>query len=162
MVRQADPDSAPESTAKTDGTAGKKERVIHTRVPAVLEQELKRFADHLRIPVSNLIRTILEDAVTMADRAGSRVEDELRSVIAHLHSERERLAQLKRPKVEDPFAGVLGFQPITMNMDGACARCGASLNVGRTGYLGLCDRPGQRILACARCLPEPKPEGDQK
>ena len=30
---------------------GKKERVLHTRVPAVLERELKRFADNLRIPV---------------------------------------------------------------------------------------------------------------
>ena len=28
----------------------KHERVIHTRVPAVLEEELKRFADNLRVP----------------------------------------------------------------------------------------------------------------
>ena len=38
----------------------KKERVIHTRVPAVLEAELKRFAEGLRVPVSNVIRTLLE------------------------------------------------------------------------------------------------------
>ena len=30
----------------------RKERVLHTRVPAVLERELKRFADNLRVPVS--------------------------------------------------------------------------------------------------------------
>ena len=52
----------------------KKERVIHTRVPALLEEELKRFAEDLRVPVSNLIRTILEDALAAADQAGERVE----------------------------------------------------------------------------------------
>jgi hypothetical protein len=58
--------------------------VIHTRVPAVLEEELKRFADTLRVPVSNLIRTILEDALAVAEQAGHRVELELRSGVAQL------------------------------------------------------------------------------
>ena len=69
----------------------KKERVIHTRVPAVLEEELKRFADDLRVPVSNLIRTILEDALTAADQAGERVERELRAGAARLAHGRESL-----------------------------------------------------------------------
>ena len=69
----------------------KKERVIHTRVPAVLEEELKRFAENLRVPVSNLIRTILEDALAVADQAGHRVERELRSGVAQLAHGREIL-----------------------------------------------------------------------
>jgi hypothetical protein len=69
----------------------RKERVIHTRVPAVLEEELTRFADSLRVPVSNLIRTILEDALAVADRAGHRVERELRSGVAQLAHGREIL-----------------------------------------------------------------------
>ena len=44
------------------GSPPLKERVIHTRVPALLEEELKRFAENLRMPVSNLVRAILEDA----------------------------------------------------------------------------------------------------
>ena len=62
----------------------KHERVIHTRVPAALEAELRRFAENLRVPVSNLIRTILEDALALADQAGQRVERELRSGVAQL------------------------------------------------------------------------------
>jgi len=62
----------------------KHERVIHTRVPAALEAELRRFAENLRVPVSNLIRTILEDALAVADQAGHRVERELRSGVAQL------------------------------------------------------------------------------
>ena len=46
-----------------DEAAPKKERVLHTRVPAVLEEELKRLATALRMPVSNLVRAVLEDAV---------------------------------------------------------------------------------------------------
>ncbi|MDB4996024.1 MAG: hypothetical protein JWM74_3456, partial [Myxococcaceae bacterium] len=43
-------DSAPPSTPSSPSgeREEKKERVLHTRVPAVLEQELKRFADNLR------------------------------------------------------------------------------------------------------------------
>lgn len=69
----------------------RKERVIHTRVPAPLEEELKRFAEELRIPVSNLIRTILEDALAAADQAGERVERGLRDGAARLADGREHL-----------------------------------------------------------------------
>jgi len=69
----------------------RKERVIHTRVPAPLEEELKRFAEELRIPVSNLIRTILEDALAAADQAGQRVERGLRDSAARLAHGRNHL-----------------------------------------------------------------------
>ncbi len=65
--------------------------MIHTRVPAVLEQELKRFAENLRVPVSNLIRTILEDALAVADQAGRRVDRQLRSGVDQLAHGREIL-----------------------------------------------------------------------
>ena len=38
--------------------SGKKERVLHTRVPEVLEEELKRLATNLRLPVSNVVPCI--------------------------------------------------------------------------------------------------------
>src|ERR1700687_968841 len=67
------------------------ERVIHTRVPLELEKELKRFAENLRVPVSNLIRTILEDALAVAEQASPRVETELRSRTAQLARGRDSL-----------------------------------------------------------------------
>jgi hypothetical protein len=85
----------------------KNERVIHTRVPAVLEEELKQFAEDLRVPVSNLIRTILEDALAAADQAGVRVEHELRAGVARLAHGREALrrsltGRLLRPSARRP------------------------------------------------------------
>jgi hypothetical protein len=76
-----------------------KERVIHTRVPAVLEEELKRFADNLRVPVSNLIRTILEDALAVAEQAGHRVERELHSGVARLTHGRKMLHRRLRRSI---------------------------------------------------------------
>ena len=73
--------------------------MIHARVPAVLEEELKRFADNLRVPVSNLIRTILEDALAVADQAGRRVERELRSGLAQLAHGREILRRKLAPRI---------------------------------------------------------------
>jgi hypothetical protein len=73
--------------------------VIHTRVPAVLEEELKRFAESLRVPVSNLIRTILEDALVVAEQAGQRVERELHSGVAQLAHGRKMLHRRLRRRI---------------------------------------------------------------
>jgi hypothetical protein len=94
MPKRAPPEAA-------NGRA-KKERVIHTRVPAVLEEELKRFAEDLRVPVSNLIRTILEDALAAADQAGERVERELRAGVARLSHGRQALRRSLAGRLQGP------------------------------------------------------------
>lgn len=135
----------------------KKERVIHTRVPAVLEAELKRFAENLRVPVSNLIRTILEDAVAVADKATESVERELRTAANKVNDEREKLRRsIARP---DPLEGVFGFQPLVMNVHSNCAKCSVPLDPGADAHLALSDRPGPRQFVCPSCLPGRKPAG---
>jgi len=69
----------------------RKEKVLHTRVPTVLEQELKELAKNLRVPVSNLVRTILQDALSTAEALGRVAEDELRGAAATLARNRARL-----------------------------------------------------------------------
>jgi hypothetical protein len=135
-----------------DPKEAKKERVLHTRVPAVLERELKRFAENLRIPVSNLVRTILEDAVSVADVATENVEQGLKRAAEHLEHERERLK--KRMEQPDPLAGVVAFQEVTLAMPAACARCSTELPPGTRAHLGISDgREGPRVFVCATCLP---------
>src|SRR4029079_11218262 len=108
VTREDEPDSE-EKGERAEDQSTKKERVLHTRVPAVLERELKRFADNLRIPVSNLVRTILEDAVNVADAAGDKVEEGLKSAVHKLEHERERL----KAKVHvDPLEGVFAYQGV--------------------------------------------------
>jgi hypothetical protein len=138
-----------------DAAETKKERVIHTRVPAVLEQELKRLADHVRVPVSNLVRTILEDAVTMADRAGREVEHELHKAVSQVSLKRAEILGRKTPASKSsPLDGVIGFQPLTLAADARCARCGVELEEGDDAHLGIgADASAPRVIVCDDCRP---------
>jgi hypothetical protein len=133
----------------------KKERVLHTRVPAVLEAELKRFAQNLRVPVSNLVRTILEDAIVVADAAGDRVEGRLRKAATQLQTERERL---RRKIKSDPLSDVYAFQDVTIAHPTVCAKCDVRLSAGDHAHLGLIDPNVSggiaRIFVCDACLPK--------
>lgn len=69
----------------------RKERVLHTRVPVVLEDELKRLATSLRMPVSNVVRAILEDAVEAVEVASERAEGELKGIAHRIAGQRDAL-----------------------------------------------------------------------
>jgi len=94
-----------DASDKKNPQDARKERVLHTRVPAVLEQELKRVANAWRVPVSNVVRALLEDALDTLDVVGAKAEGELREVAEMLASERNRLRRKsserlgKRPAV---------------------------------------------------------------
>lgn len=97
----------------------KKERVLHTRVPAVLDTELKRLAESLRVPVSNVVRAILMDAVEAADAVGQRAEGEIRHVAERLAMRRTRLrtesteALRAGPPLASPSSATSGPQSAT-------------------------------------------------
>lgn len=165
--------------ASEDGDAARNERVLHTRVPAVLERELKRMATALRVPVSNVVRTILSDAVDTIDSMGAAAEGELRGVRARL---RQRLAPggaafdhgaeygaehgvergaSESPEVEEergrsaaPLAGIVGYQPLLLARQEGCSLCGRTMRAGEQAYLGIRERlGGARVLLDPGCLP---------
>lgn len=152
-----------EPVEEQDVREDKKERVLHTRVPAVLEAELKRFAQNLRVPVSNLVRTILEDALEVADAAGDRVEERLRKAATQLQVERERLRKKIKP---DPLGDVYAFQGVTLAQPAQCAKCDRTLEAGDHAHLGLVDPASAsgdaRIFVCDACLPKHDRKDDEK
>ncbi len=83
----------PATEADRDESSPRKERVLHTRVPAVLEDELKRLATNLRMPVSNVVRAILDDALEAVEVVGVRAEDELKGFVHQLSEQREAIRQ---------------------------------------------------------------------
>jgi hypothetical protein len=105
--------------------AEKKERVLHARIPAALEDQIKRLADSLRVPVSNLVRNMLEDAIDVTRRM-----------------------------VGDNLAGVYGWQELVLNIEVPCARCHRDLHSGDTAYVGLSHsaRDAKHFI-CSDCLP---------
>ena len=136
----------------------RKEKVLHTRVPAVLEEELKRLANSLRVPVSKVVRTILQDAVETVDAVQGRAEDELRDVADRLQARRSRNrdaqpeADATQPPMA-PLAGVIGYQPLLLAREESCSLCGKSLVRGQQAYLGIREMVGPRVLIGEACLP---------
>ncbi len=164
---------------------GRKERVLHTRVPAVLEQELKRVANAWRVPVSNLVRALLEDALDTIDVVGAKAEGELREVAALLASERHRFrrkssAQLskipgaaqviadvteaveQRAPAPDPLAGAVGMTPIILVHDAVCGVTGARLAAGSEAYMVLFDDPGRKLITGRDILPRASTPNEEK
>lgn len=111
----------------------RKEKVIHTRIPSTLDEQIRRVAEGMRVPVSNLVRNILEDAV-----GGVR--------------------PLPGPG-DDPIDAVYGWQSLTLNQLVPCERCRAALAAGTKAYLGLSDRQQRRVFVCGACLPRPVVDG---
>ena len=135
----------------------KKERVLHTRVPAVLEQELKQLATNLRVPVSNVVRAILEDAMEAVDAVGQRAEGELKGIAERLAHQRDTLKSAARgaapepkrraaestcPKESASLEGILGFQELVLASGATCAGCGKELPRGSVAHRGVRDQPG--------------------
>ena len=150
VTRDADPPDT-DPSAEVNGKDAKKERVLHTRVPAVLERELKRFADNLRVPVSNLVRTILEDALSVADAATENVEERLKKAAHTLEKEREKI---KKRMEHDPLEGIVAFQDVTLAVTAKCAKCQKELPRGSHANLGIGEAGGgPRRFVCEDCLP---------
>ena len=173
-----------ERDEREDPARARKERVLHTRVPAVLEEELKRLATSLRVPVSNVVRVILEDAVAAVDAVGQRAEGELKGIAERLAHQRDALrtsvitpeprargrAATKDaaeatthecPREASAIDGVLGFQSLVLASDQACTVCGRALARGSEAARGVRDDGGPRVLLGARCrlLPASDVEG---
>lgn len=142
-----------EGVGEGEDTSVRKERVLHTRVPAVLERELKRLAETLRVPVSNLVRAVLEDAVAVADHASENVETRLKTFASSLEQERDKL---RKRVMRDPLDGVFAFQPIRLAQAATCAKCKVDLRRGEHANLGLRDdvrSSAARVFVCDACVP---------
>lgn len=64
----------------------RKERILHTRISEQLSEDIRGIADELRVPVSNLVRNVLEEAFSAAER----VTDDVGDILDGVMSEAER------------------------------------------------------------------------
>ncbi len=153
---------------------------MHTRISEDLEEALQDAARRLRLPVSNLVRNVLEDVFdvveVVTENVGEFVEDVVEEA-QHLgrrwegrHRERTaearaRRVERERDDVEDraarspeptsasrEFPDVAAWQPLVMNTAQACAGCGRQMRRGDNAFLAVGGtRPGPLFL-CEPCL----------
>jgi hypothetical protein len=114
----------------------RQERWLHARISENLEGALKREARRRRLPVSLLVRNVLESTLEL-------VEDIVES---SLHG-----AQPRAPRVDD-LADVYGWQELILNRAASCARCDTTLPAGIGAHRGLRDREGPPAFLCAACV----------
>jgi len=132
--------------------AGRKEHVLHTRISDDLAEDIRRLADDLRVPASNLVRNVLEEAFsvveTVTDNVGEFVDDvveEAARARTRMRHRRTRSGARRRPvrapAVEEPeraeFPEVVGWQPLILNREQSCADCEEPLKRGEEAFVGL-------------------------
>ena len=156
-------------------TADRKEKVLHTRVSEQLAEDIYRAAEDLRVPVSNLVRNVLQDVFsvveTVTDNVGSLIEDVIDRADRTHEQLRERAEQLGRVRrrrspadrqgeqrraradavAGKSFPAVIGWQPMILNQNQRCAKCGQQLVRGHRAVIGLTASGLSRTYLCRRC-----------
>jgi len=128
----------------------KKERVIHTRVPESLDDEIKRRATDLGLSVSNLVRNILQHTVGL-------VEDIVHDSAEIARSARNTKAafggptQAAEPNGDVGEAQVVGWHLAVLNVNAVCDTCNAILPKGSRAGVGIVSG-GPIPFRCQECL----------
>jgi len=69
----------------------RKERVLHTRISEPLAEDIRRMAEDLRVPVSNLVRNVLEEAFSVVEAVTDNVGDLIEDVADEAERTRDRI-----------------------------------------------------------------------
>ena len=133
-------------------TEEKKEKVLHTRIPESLDEEIKEHASNLGVSVSNLVRNILNNAFGLV---GDIVADSTHiASAARFHAPPRPQPPPPTSPPPSPEPQVLGWQEALLNLNGVCDGCNAILPKGTRAAIALFDRPGPRAFRCLTFLRE--------
>jgi len=144
----------------------RQERVLHTRISEQLAEDIRRVAEDLRVPVSNLVRNVLEEAFDVVETVTDNVGELVEEVMEEAESARDRVRRRRRhhrverdeePAADEPVTeraphpDVIGWQPLVLNRAGACADCEEPLEPGEHAYAGLTAEGRASTLLCRDC-----------
>ena len=128
-----------------DDTDEPKDRVLHTRIQESLEDAIKVKARRLRIPVSNLVRNVLEQTFQLVENVvgdGFEIADAAR-----------RGAERVREAANRPSGAIYGWQELILNRDERCRDCAAEIDRGYKAYRGLTERTDiPPVFLCPPCV----------
>ena len=61
--------------SRRDDRHGREQRVLHTRISERLSDDIRRLAEDLRVPTSNLVRNVLEEVFSVVESVSDDVSD---------------------------------------------------------------------------------------
>ena len=94
------PRSGGERAGRRERRQARKERVLHTRISDDLAEDIRRMAEDLRVPVSNIVRTVLEEAFSVVEKVTDNVGDLIDEVVDEAEAARERIRRRHRARRE--------------------------------------------------------------
>jgi hypothetical protein len=160
----------------------RKEKVLHTRVSEPLDDAIRRAAEELRVPVSNLVRNVLEDVFDVVEKVTGNVGDLIEDLgeggygRARRHRARRLARRFRREfgveraededeearEVAEPpepakpprreFPDVVGWQPLILNGAQPCADCGREVARGGRAFVGLTAGGLSGTWLCPSCM----------
>jgi hypothetical protein len=152
----------------------RKERVLHTRISEPLAEDIRRMAEDLRVPVSNLVRNVLEEAFSVVEAVTDNVGDLIDDVADEAERTRERIRRRgypprRRRTPESAKAGgrpadrvgrvpraefpeVIGWQPLVLNQPRSCADCEEPIESGDRGFVGVGSAGLTETYLCDDCM----------
>ncbi len=114
----------------------RKQEYLGARVPKELRDKVIARAETLGIPVSILIRNILEQAFSDATaNEGNRTEPKQTAVSAR----------------GERYPGVIGWEDIVLNRNMQCSGCRQHISAGAVVMLGLAAPGEDHVILCDKC-----------
>jgi hypothetical protein len=151
------------------GERRRKERVLHTRISEDLADDLRRVAEDLRVPVSNLVRNVLEEAFSVVESVTGNVGELIEEVMDEAEAVRDRLRGRQRRRSRPERRGateetareaeappprddeVIGWQPLVLARPQRCARCGILMGRGDSAYASVTPKGVGSSWRCEDC-----------
>lgn len=118
----------------------RKEEYLGARVPKALKERVIKKAEEMQIPVSLLIRKVLED--TFAEGADPDIQ-----VLGGGSVQPE----VNNTEKTDKYADIVGWKTIEVNQDRSCERCREPLPKGAEGALGFTASDSSYVIVCNQC-----------
>jgi hypothetical protein len=73
----------------------RKERILHTRVSDSLAEDIRRMAEDLRVPASNLVRNVLEEVFDVVESVSGDVGELFEEILDEADVARKRVARAR-------------------------------------------------------------------
>jgi|GEM_PF-517539 len=131
----------------------RKERVIHTRVPESLDQELKERANALGVSVSNLVRNALNHTFGLVEDIIGDTSDVARAAKGDGSPAPAAAAAAAAAPAPAAEPTVFGWQTCRLAMNALCDTCNDILPKGTEAAVAVTNIPARRPVAlCLTCL----------
>ncbi|MDH3325647.1 MAG: hypothetical protein OEM38_02880 [Gammaproteobacteria bacterium] len=131
----------------------RKEEYLGARVPKALKERVINRADEMNVPVSLLIRRLLEESFPEDGANSSKVSlgisGGVDSTFLDLAPVNAKASVIE--KEIDKYAGIIGWKQIEVNQDRSCERCKEPLPRGSQVSLGFTSSDAGYVIVCQQC-----------